>query len=209
MVKGKPKCSCTVCDCKKFLSDSYRDNAWLCPVCNLPRCQTCCDCWGGHGFGGRSSRSASVPGPVPAPRPVPGQAPEEAPPTSIAASLPAPPPALEPPSASPSSSVARRSRSPARVAALTEADRGVRYKVAEVKDRYRRQYSRGGADRPRWPLPGRAERPGLRDAVPYESVQDGTWSAGLWLGHVKEMLSTALWTQHHQCWSIREEMFLE
>ena len=29
------------------------------------------------------------------------------------------------------------------------------------------------------------------------------------MDHVKEMLETPLWIQHRQCWSIREEMFLE
>jgi hypothetical protein len=98
---------------------------------------------------------------------------------------------------------------------LTQEGRGLRYTSAEVKERKRRVYSReaGSSDRALWPLPGRSaeeqEEAGLRDAAAYADVPGGTWSAGLWLEHAKLMLDSPLWVQHRQCWSVREEFFLE
>ena len=96
---------------------------------------------------------------------------------------------------------------------MTEEDRELRYGVWQVKERKRRQYSReaGSSDKGLWPLPGwsTGERSDTRDAQAYASATGGTWSAGLWLDHVRTMLDTLLWVQHRQCWSVREELFLE
>ncbi len=62
-----------------------------------------------------------------------------------------------------------------------------------------------------WPLPGRSaqEHADARDSTAYAAVPGGTWSAGLWLDHVGAMLDTPLWVEHKQCWSVREELFLD
>ena len=64
--------------CCKTFPDSYRAHGWNCQICRLALCQTCCDCHGGPGFGGRRSNTSSsvvwlapaVPAPAPSLMPV-------------------------------------------------------------------------------------------------------------------------------------------
>jgi len=177
--------------------EKYTRGEWRCPcpAQSLMKCKTCCGCRT-SAWGGGSNRGVVVQSSV-----------HPAPPSSSSHDV----------------TAAGRSRSPPRAVAkatlqavvrpLTSEQRGLRFSVAEVKERRRAQYRRlpGGQDRANWPLPGRAQGddPGARDARPYRGVAGGRWADGIWLDHVASVLDTPLWAAHRQVWSVTEEMFVE